>query len=45
MDLLHCFGAAMGDLIGRGPFRLTQFTGSSEVAERLAVQTRGKVGG
>ena len=43
MDLLHCEGPAMGELIGRGHFRLTQFTGSSEVAELLAKQTHGKI--
>jgi len=42
-DLMHGGGEAMGRLIQTAPFRLTQFTGSSEVAEVLAVATRGKV--
>jgi len=43
VDLIHCGGRAMGDLIKRGPFRVTQFTGSSQVAEDLAVELRGKI--
>merc|ERR1712166_813821 len=33
----------MSKLIAEAPFRVTQFTGSSEVAETLAAQTHGKV--
>jgi 1-pyrroline-5-carboxylate dehydrogenase len=43
VDLINCTGRAMGDLISRGPFRVTQFTGSSGVAEQLAKETGGKV--
>merc|ERR1719272_2506338 len=43
MDFINCGGRAMGDLINRGPFRVTQFTGSSDTAEDLAESTRGKV--
>mmetsp|Transcript_50600 Transcript_50600/g.68833 ORF Transcript_50600/g.68833 Transcript_50600/m.68833 type:complete len:416 (-) Transcript_50600:506-1753(-) len=43
VDLIHCGGRAMGELIERGPFRLTQFTGSCEVAEALATTTGGKI--
>jgi len=43
VDLIHCGGRAMGDLIRRGPFRVTQFTGSSQVAEQLAEELRGKI--
>jgi len=42
-DLIHCGGSAMGALVASAPFRLTQFTGSSAVAESLAVATAGKV--
>jgi 1-pyrroline-5-carboxylate dehydrogenase len=43
LDLIHCGGRAMGQLIDEAPFRVTQFTGSSEVSEQLAVQTAGKI--
>jgi 1-pyrroline-5-carboxylate dehydrogenase len=43
VNLIHCGGRAMGDLIKRGPFRVTQFTGSSGVAEQLAAELRGKI--
>merc|ERR1719195_1603170 len=43
LDLIHCGGRTMGDLINKGPFRLTQFTGSSVTAEDLAHLTHGKV--
>merc|ERR1719201_1957538 len=33
----------MGELIKKGPFRVTQFTGSSETAEQLAVELGGKI--
>jgi 1-pyrroline-5-carboxylate dehydrogenase len=43
MDLLHSDGPVAGELIGKDNFRVTQFTGSSTVAELLAEQTNGKV--
>lgn len=43
MDFINCGGRAMGDLINKGPFRVTQFTGSSDTAEDLAESTHGKV--
>jgi len=43
VDLIHCGGRTMGDLIDSGVFRVTQFTGSSVTAEDLALNTRGKV--
>ena len=43
VDLIHCGGDAMGALIDKAPFRTTQFTGSSRVAEHIAVATAGKV--
>lgn len=48
MDLLHADGKVTGELIGTASgnndlFRVTQFTGSSEVAELLSEQTHGKV--
>uniref|UniRef100_A0A7S1ANL2 Aldehyde dehydrogenase domain-containing protein n=1 Tax=Noctiluca scintillans TaxID=2966 RepID=A0A7S1ANL2_NOCSC len=43
MDMVHCGGRAMGELISKAPFRVTQFTGSSGVAERLAKELHGKI--
>ena len=43
IDLIHCGGRVMNELITQAPIRLTQFTGSSDVAESLAGLTRGKV--
>eukprot|EP01029_Cantina_marsupialis_P028412 TRINITY_DN776130_c0_g1_i1.p1 TRINITY_DN776130_c0_g1~~TRINITY_DN776130_c0_g1_i1.p1 ORF type:complete len:546 (+),score=183.75 TRINITY_DN776130_c0_g1_i1:23-1639(+) len=43
IDLLHCGGRVVGELIAEGPFRVSQFTGSSGVSEQLASSTRGKV--
>ena len=43
VDLIHCAGHVMGELISKAPIRLTQFTGSAGVAEHLARQTAGKV--
>jgi len=43
LDLIHCRGAAMESIILETPLRLTQFTGSSQVAERLCKNTNGKV--
>merc|ERR1712032_1089134 len=42
MNLIHCGGRAMGDLLKKAPFRVTQFTGSSGVAEDLAKELNGK---
>merc|ERR1719245_84573 len=43
VNLIHCGGRAMGELIKKAPFRVTQFTGSSATAEDLALETRGKI--
>jgi len=43
VDLIHCGGRTMGELIEKAPFRVTQFTGSSVTAEDLAASTHGKV--
>jgi 1-pyrroline-5-carboxylate dehydrogenase len=45
VDLIHCRGAQMGDLIAeaKDTLRLVQFTGSSEVAERVAETVNGNV--
>lgn len=43
LDLIHCEGPVMNKLILDAPIRLTQFTGSSRVAEKLAHETNGKV--
>jgi len=43
MDLLHAGGRTTGELIGQNVFRMSQFTGSYEVAEALSQSTRGKV--
>lgn len=43
VDLVHCGGRAMGELLIKAPFRVTQFTGSSGVAEDLAKELRGKI--
>jgi 1-pyrroline-5-carboxylate dehydrogenase len=45
IDLIHCRGEKMGELIGTaaGQLRLVQFTGSSSVAERVAKTMNGKV--
>jgi len=43
LDLLHAGGRVTNDLINRAPYRVTQFTGSCEVAEMLAESTHGKV--
>ncbi len=44
VDLLLGPGDTMGEAIRRAEPRSTLFTGSQRVAERLAVQTHGKVG-
>lgn len=45
VDLIHCTGHVMYELLrqGKDHIRLVQFTGSSEVAEQLALLMRGKV--
>jgi 1-pyrroline-5-carboxylate dehydrogenase len=43
VDLLQAEGPIANELIQRAPFRLTQFTGSSTVAEHLASQNGGRV--
>uniref|UniRef100_A0A7S3LJU0 Aldehyde dehydrogenase domain-containing protein n=1 Tax=Aplanochytrium stocchinoi TaxID=215587 RepID=A0A7S3LJU0_9STRA len=43
VDLIHSHGDTMEHLIKSAPIRLTQFTGSSMVAERLSLVTHGKV--
>lgn len=43
VDMLNCQGPVAEELIMSSPIRLTQFTGSSRVAEHLAVKTGGKV--
>jgi 1-pyrroline-5-carboxylate dehydrogenase len=43
VDLIHCGGRVMGELLVKGPYRITQFTGSSGVSEDLCHQTNGKV--
>lgn len=44
-DLLHGRGPAMGEVLAGAEPRSTLFTGSQRVAEKLAVDLRGKVGG
>jgi len=43
LDILNAFGETTNALLTRAPVRLTQFTGSSAVAEKLARQLAGKV--
>merc|ERR1719238_1508104 len=43
VNLIHCGGRAMGELLAKGPFRGAQFTGSSGVAEQLAHELNGKI--
>jgi len=45
IDLIHCRGEVMGGLLdsAAGTIRMAQFTGSSEVAERIADTLNGKV--
>jgi len=42
-DHIHGSGEVMGELLKHQDIRMTQFTGSSRVAEHLAVQLRGKI--
>lgn len=43
VDMLNCQGPVAEDLIVNSNIRMTQFTGSSRVAELLSERTRGKV--
>lgn len=43
VDMLNCQGPVAEKLITTAPIQLTQFTGSSRVADLLSVQTAGKV--
>lgn len=43
VDMLNCQGPVAETLIMSSPIRLTQFTGSSRIAEHLSARTRGKV--
>ena len=45
VDMIHCRGAQMGQLIesARQHIRLVQFTGSSEVAERISGMVNGNI--
>lgn len=43
VNLIHCSGSVVSKLIELGKPRMTQFTGSSTVAEKLALLTHGKI--
>jgi len=43
MNFINCGGRAMGELLTKAPFRVTQFTGSSVTAEMLALDLKGKI--
>ena len=43
VDLIHCSGNVMENLLQKSNLRLTQFTGSSIVAEKLSKELYGKV--
>ena len=45
LDIINCRGEIMGDLVkqSKDKLRLVQFTGSKEVADKIAVETKGKV--
>ncbi len=45
VDLIHCRGRVMGDIIetAKNDLRMVQFTGSSEIAERIADVMNGRV--
>ena len=43
LSLIHCSGSMVSDLIREGRPRMTQFTGSSVVAETLASLTHGRI--
>lgn len=42
-DLIHCAGNSFEKIYNMCPIRMTQFTGSTEVAESLALLTHGRV--
>jgi len=43
MDMVNCGGRVMNQLLEKAPYRVTQFTGSSNIAEKLAGDLRGKI--
>ena len=43
INLLNCSNADMEYVIDKANFRVTQFTGSTKVAEHLAKKTHGKI--
>ena len=43
VDLIHGNGKVVGEILNKAGVRNTLFTGSSKVAEILAVQLKGKV--
>lgn len=43
VDLIHGNGKVVGEILNKAGVRNTLFTGSSKVAETLAVQLKGKV--
>lgn len=43
VDFIHCEGNVMEELLKKGNLRMTQFTGSSRIAERLSRELNGKV--
>lgn len=43
VDLLHCSGSVVSELLRRAPVRLTQFTGGASVSEMLCKEFAGKV--
>jgi 1-pyrroline-5-carboxylate dehydrogenase len=43
VDLLHCDGPVMNDFLLKAQPRMTLFTGSSRVAEKLAADLRGRI--
>jgi len=42
-DLIHCVGNSFEEIYNMCPIRMTQFTGSSYIAEKLALLTHGRV--
>jgi len=45
LDFINCRGETMGELIKqcKNKMRLIQFTGSKEVADKIAIETKGKI--
>lgn len=43
VDVLHCSGSVVSELLRRAPVRLTQFTGGAGVSEQLCREFAGKV--